>query len=50
MRLQTLILALLISAYLWIGAFDATRFVYRMAEQNALIPNLHIGQTLSRLI
>lgn len=50
MRPQTIILAALVSLYLWIGIFDTTRTGYRVAQALGVVPNLHIGESLSRLL
>lgn len=49
MKLSYLVLAVLVSAYLWIGAFGVTREVYRTAQLAELVPNLHITEKLADL-
>lgn len=47
MKFAYLILAVLVSAYLWIGAFGVTREVYRTAQAADILPNLHITEKLA---
>lgn len=46
MRIQTYILLVLASLYLWIAAFEVTRQSYRTAQAFGIMPNLEIGERI----
>lgn len=50
MKVAYIVLAVLVSAYLWIGAFGMTREAYRTAQAVDLMPNLHIRDTLAEFL
>lgn len=50
MRVQIYLIAALLSAILWLMSFDETRDVYRGAQRAGILPNLHIGLRIDRVI
>lgn len=46
MRVQIFIIAFQVSLLLWGGSYFVARDVYRLAQENGIMPNLHIRDRL----